>query len=87
MSGFFQVKRNERQEKRADLLLSTLNVAFVILKVLVKLKPRFDHMLSCQSLWAKHELNEESCPRGGALDDFVRWEVSPGVGAFVQIRQ
>ena len=31
-----------------------------------------------------HELNQESCPRGGALDDFVRWEVSPGVGAFVQ---
>ena len=35
----------------------------------------------------QHELNQESCPRGGALDDFVRWEVSPGVGVFVQIRQ
>ena len=32
----FQVKRNERQEKRE-----------LILKVRVKLKPRFDHMLSC----------------------------------------
>ena len=81
---FFQVKRNERQEKRRSFIV---DAAFVILKVFVKLKPRFDHMLSCLSLWTKHELNQESCPRGGALDDFVRWEVSPGVGAFVQTRQ
>ena len=42
---FFLRSRGMKDKKKRRSLI--VNVAFVILKVLVKLKPRFDHMLSC----------------------------------------
>ena len=36
--------------------------------------------MEMQGLMRNSLLNQESCPKGGALDDFVRWEVSQGWG-------